>query len=106
MQVFRFQVLVALLLSSQTKDEITAAAVEKLQTNLPKGLCVEAVLEATPEKLEKLIYPVGFYRRKAASLKRIAEILQARYDGDIPESFEDLISLPGIGPKMVISFYK
>lgn len=47
-----------------------------------------------------LFLQVGFYTRKASNLKKIAKICLLKYDGDIPSSLEDLLSLPGIGPKM------
>lgn len=43
---------------------------------------------------------VGFYTRKATNLKKIAKICLTKYDGDIPSSLDELLSLPGIGPKM------
>lgn len=100
-EVYRFQLLVALLLSSQTKDQVTSAAVEALRGGLHgKGLNVAAV-RATPEpEIDALIQKVGFHRRKAGYLKRVADILHAQYDDDIPPSLEEIVALPGIGPKM------
>lgn len=98
-KVIRFQILVSLLLSSQTKDEVTAAAVERLK-KLPKGLNVPCILETKEDTLAEIIKPVGFYRRKAKSLKAIAKILADDYNQDIPHTAEELMSLPGIGPKM------
>lgn len=94
----RFQVLVSLMLSSQTKDPITWAAVQKLRENGCGN--VHGMLEATEKDIEDLIYPVGFYRRKAIYLKKVAQILKDSYDGDIPDNIKDLCSLPGVGPKM------
>lgn len=94
----RFQVLTSLMLSSQTKDPITWAAVQKLKEH---GLGnVDGILGAKEKDIEDLIYPVGFYRRKAIYLKKVATILKQQYDGDIPGTIEDLCSLPGVGPKM------
>lgn len=58
-QVRRFQVLVSLMLSSQTKDQVTAAAMQKLRAH---GCTVENILTTDDETLGKLIYPVGFWR--------------------------------------------
>ena len=58
----RFQILVSVMLSSQTKDEITAAATRRLQEY---GLSVDSMLNTPVDKIAELIYPVGFYRRKA-----------------------------------------
>ncbi|EGC32185.1 hypothetical protein DICPUDRAFT_8477, partial [Dictyostelium purpureum] len=93
----RFHILVGCLLSSQTKDQVTHAAMVRLKEY---GLNVETVLKTPNEKLETLIHPVGFYRRKAVYLKSIAEILKEKYNGDIPPTFKEIEALPGIGPKM------
>lgn len=94
----RFQVLVSLMLSSQTKDPITWQAVQNLKE---KGMGnVAGILGAKEKDIEDTIYPVGFYRRKAIYLKKVAEILKKDYDGDIPDSIEALCNLPGVGPKM------
>jgi hypothetical protein len=47
-----------------------------------------------------VFYQVGFYIRKASNLKKIAHICLTKYDGDIPNSIEELLSLPGVGPKI------
>jgi endonuclease III-like uncharacterized protein len=58
-QVFRFHNLVALMLSAQTKDQITHAAMGRLKQN---GLSVDMILNTPEEKIQELIYPVGFYK--------------------------------------------
>ncbi|KAL1200350.1 Endonuclease III-like protein [Cardamine amara subsp. amara] len=94
----RFYVLIGTLLSSQTKDHITAAAVERLHQN---GLLTpEAIDKADEPTIKELIYPVGFYTRKATHVKKVAKICLMKYDGDIPSSLEELLSLPGVGPKI------
>lgn len=94
----RFQVLLSLMLSSQTKDPITWAATQRLKDN---GLGNAAAMRLAKEKdIEDLIFPVGFYRRKAIYLKKVAAILDEQYKGDIPDSIEALCKLPGVGPKM------
>ena len=45
-------------------------------------------------------FQVGFYTRKASNLKKIAKICLTKYDGDIPSSIEELLLLPGVGPKI------
>ena len=99
-EVFRYQTLVALMLSSQTKDEITADAIDRLNTGLPGGLNVDSVLEAEPEKLNELIRRVGFHNRKTVYLQKAARILKDKYEGDIPPTIEGLLELPGVGMKM------
>ena len=97
----RFQTLIALMLSSQTKDTTNAVAMKRLQTELPSpGLTLENILEVDPVKLNELIYVVGFHNNKTRYIKAAAEILRDEYKGDIPDTIEGLMSLPGVGPKM------
>ncbi|XP_006304736.2 endonuclease III homolog 2, chloroplastic isoform X1 [Capsella rubella] len=94
----RFYVLIGTLLSSQTKDYITSAAVDRLLQN---GLLTpEAIDKADESTIKELIYPVGFYTRKATNVKKVAKICLTKYDGDIPSTLEELLSLPGVGPKI------
>ncbi|XP_028258011.1 endonuclease III-like protein 1 [Parambassis ranga] len=95
--VRRFQVLVSLMLSSQTKDQVTAAAMQKLRAH---GCTAENILATDDEKLGTLIYPVGFWRSKVKYLKLTSAMLQKECGGDIPNSVEGLVRLPGVGPKM------
>ncbi|XP_020885821.1 endonuclease III homolog 1, chloroplastic isoform X2 [Arabidopsis lyrata subsp. lyrata] len=94
----RFAVLLGALLSSQTKDQVNNAAIHRLHQN--SLLTPEAVDKADESTIRELIYPVGFYTRKATYMKKIARICLVKYNGDIPSSLDDLLSLPGIGPKM------
>ncbi|XP_059432517.1 endonuclease III homolog 1, chloroplastic-like isoform X2 [Corylus avellana] len=94
----RFAVLVSSLLSSQTKDNVTHGAIQRLLQN--GLLTADAIDKADEATIKTLIYPVGFYTRKATNLKKIAKICLMKYDGDIPSSLEELLLLPGIGPKM------
>ncbi|XP_020786018.1 endonuclease III-like protein 1 isoform X2 [Boleophthalmus pectinirostris] len=96
-QVKRFQVLVSLMLSSQTKDQVTAGAMERLRAH---GCTVENILSTEDETLGKLIYPVGFWKTKVKYLKLTCAMLQKEFGGDIPNSTEGLVRLPGVGPKM------
>uniref|UniRef100_A0A914VXM8 Endonuclease III homolog n=1 Tax=Plectus sambesii TaxID=2011161 RepID=A0A914VXM8_9BILA len=96
-KVKRFQVLLSLMLSSQTKDQITAAAMERLKTS---GCSIDDVLRYTEAQIEQMITPVSFYKRKAIYIRKAAAILKDRYDNDIPTTVELLCELPGVGPKM------
>lgn len=96
----RYQTLTALMLSSQTKDPVTAAAIKNLQQNLPGGLNLESILAVDPERLNELIGKVGFHNLKTKYIKRTAEILREEWDGDIPDTIEGMVALPGVGPKM------
>ncbi|KAG1174983.1 hypothetical protein G6F70_004412 [Rhizopus microsporus] len=99
-KVQRFQTLIALMLSAQTKDTVTSAAMVKLQKELPNGLNLESILNIDVESLDKMIKSVGFHSKKAKYIKKTAEILRDQYEGDIPDTIEGLTSLPGVGPKM------
>lgn len=96
-ETFRFQVLLALMLSSQTKDEVTSAAMMRLRKH---GCTVDSMIEIPTSDLEKLLCPVGFYKKKAVFIKKAAEVLKEKYNGDVPNSLEGLCSLSGVGPKM------
>ncbi|KAM8779910.1 endonuclease III-like protein 1 isoform 1-T1 [Rhynchonycteris naso] len=96
-KVRRYQVLLSLMLSSQTKDQVTAGAMQRLQA---QGLTVENILQTDDRTLGTLIYPVGFWRTKVKYIKQTSAILQQNYGGDIPASVAELVALPGVGPKM------
>ncbi|KAK4546950.1 hypothetical protein LTR36_001682 [Oleoguttula mirabilis] len=97
----RLQTLIALMLSSQTKDTVTAAAMKNLQADLPGGhFCLESLLKVEPTELNRLIEKVGFHNNKTKFIKAVAIILRDKFDGDIPDTIEGLVSLPGVGPKM------
>lgn len=95
----RFQILVALLLSSQTKDEVTSQAVARLNTEF-NGMSAVKIAHQSADRLAELIYPVGFYKKKGEYLKKVAEILVEKFQGDVPQHYEQLCSLPGVGQKM------
>lgn len=96
----RFQTLIALMLSSQTKDTTTFAAMRNMQDNMPGGFTLSSVLKIAPEELNALICKVGFHNNKTKYIKATAEILARDFKGDIPDTIDGLISLPGVGPKM------
>lgn len=99
-KVNRFQILVGLMLSAMTKDAVTSAAFNRLNSQLPGGLTVTSVAEASQSTMEDLIIPVGFFRRKAGYLIETAKILRDKYSGDIPTTLKEICALPGVGPKM------
>lgn len=106
-KVKRFHTLTALMLSSQTKDTTNAVAMNRLQTQLPAyqegapvGLNLENILAVDPKLLNQLIWVVGFHNNKTKYIKATAEILRESWNGDIPDTIEGLMSLPGVGPKM------
>ncbi|KAH8741484.1 endonuclease III [Cryptosporidium ryanae] len=94
---WRFHVLVAAFLSSQTKDQVTYSCMNRL---IEYGLTPESINKIKIESLRELLYGVGFYNTKAKNLKEISRILLEHYSGVVPDKYEQLIRLPGIGPKM------
>lgn len=91
-----FQVLIATMLSAQTKDAVTHAASTRLfdVARTPKAMAKLRVSE-----IERLIYPVSFYRNKAVHVRRTCEQILARYAGVVPDTMEELLTLPGVGRK-------
>ena len=96
-KVWRFQVLVALMLSSQTKDAVVGNTMRALQEH---GLDVENIHATSAEDLNALINKVGFHNNKTKYLKQTCEILLEKYEGDIPPTAAQMMELPGVGPKM------
>jgi endonuclease-3 len=96
-KVYRYQVLTALMLSSQTKDAIVGEAMRGLQKH---GLTVENIHTTDDTTLNQLIGRVGFHNNKTKYMKLVAEILVLQYNGDIPRTADEMIALPGVGPKM------
>ena len=99
-EVQRFQTLVSLMLSSQTKDEITYAACKRLLGGVKGGFTAAGVAATPIPELETLIFPVGFYRNKAKFIQAAGKDCVEKYGGDIPRSVEELCKLKGVGPKM------
>ena len=91
-----YRTLISTLLSSRTKDETTLTASKRLFKTAPD---IYRLKELNQTKIKKLIFPVGFYKTKAKHLKKLAEIIINKYQGKIPNTREDLISLPGVGRK-------
>ena len=91
-----FQVLVATMLSAQTRDEITQAASTRLfrEARTPR-----AMLSLTTRRIERLIYPVSFYRHKARHVRATSRILIDRHGGRVPRAMDELLTLPGVGRK-------
>lgn len=93
----RYQALLSLMLSSQTRDEVTHAAMQRL---IQHGCSLKNILNTSDEALGKLIYPVGFWKTKVKYIKKTSEMIRDNYDGDIPNSVTELCKLSGVGPKM------
>ena len=91
-----FQILIATILSLRTKDTTTYKASLEL---FAKADTPRKILELSIEELEKLIYPVGFYHRKALTIQAICEKLLEEFDGKVPSSLDTLLSFKGVGRK-------
>ncbi len=91
-----FQLLIATLLSSRSKDSTTIPIVKRLFKIYPQA---KNLLAAKLTDLEKILYGVGFYHTKARHLKELSKIVLEKYNGTIPETFPELITLPGVGRK-------
>jgi endonuclease-3 len=91
-----FLVLISCLLSLRTKDTVTFPASMRL---FDRARTPEQLLKLPISKIEKLIYPVGFYRRKAQLMHTVSKDLIVRFDGKVPHTQEELLSISGVGRK-------
>lgn len=91
-----FQVLIGTILSARTKDETTAEACHRLFKKAPT---VEKLAKLSEPQIADLIFPVGFYKTKARHLKAAAHQLITEFGGQVPDTMDDLLSLPGVGRK-------
>jgi len=96
-EVFRFQILIALMLSSQTKDMVVGDAIRALQAH---GLTVENICNTPADKVNQLIQKVGFHNNKTRYIKETVKVLKEKYYCDIPPTAEEIMNLSGVGPKM------
>ena len=91
-----FKVLISCIISLRTKDEVTEVSSKNL---FKYASTPEEIIKLSPEKISNLIYPAGFYKRKGVQIFNISKILIETYSGNVPDSFEKLINLPGVGRK-------
>ncbi len=91
-----FKVLVATILSARTKDEVTAAASRRLFSRVDTS---DDLTGLTVAELEKIVFPVGFYRNKAKYLAALPGVLEQEFGGRVPDTVEELVKLPGVGRK-------
>lgn len=91
-----FTTLISCLLSLRTKDDVTAKASYRLfkKYNTPNQL-----ITVSEKELESLIFPVGFYKTKAKRIKDISKTLLEVYNGEVPDDFNELLRLKGVGRK-------
>lgn len=102
---YRLQTLIGIMLSSQTKDEVTAKAMYNitkycLEKFNSRGISLNAMLQIDEPTLDELIRSVGFHTRKAKYITQTCQILVDRFGSEIPTTPNDMLSLPGVGPKM------
>jgi len=91
-----FETLVSTILSLRTKDKVTEAASHRL---LKRASTPEELISLSPRDIERLIYPVGFYRTKARNLLDTCRSLLRDHRGKVPRNMEELLKLPGVGRK-------
>lgn len=99
-----YKVLIACILSLRTKDKVTDEAAERLfkKASIPKEM-----LKLSEKQIQKLIYPVGFFRNKTKTIKEISKTLVTKYNSKVPDELEDLLKFKGVGRKtanIVITF--
>ena len=91
-----YKVLVRTILSQRTKDENTDQATNNLFEKYPD---IHAVVDAPIDDVKELIRPAGFYNVKAARIQEVSRILIDQYGGEVPDTVEEMIKLPGVGRK-------
>ena len=91
-----FLVLISCILSLRTQDETTHQASRRLFTLATRP---EEMIALSPKKIEKAIYPVGFYRNKTGTILDISTTLIEKYEGRVPDEIDELLKLKGVGRK-------
>jgi len=91
-----YLILISTILSLRTKDEVTAVASEKLFAFAATPV---EMVRLTEEQIVRAIYPVGFYRNKAKTIRHVSQELIDKYDSRVPDTMEALLSLKGVGRK-------
>ena len=91
-----WKVLVATILSARTKDEVTAAAVRRL---FPIIKTLQGLSDLSLSEIEKIIHPSGFYKNKAKYLSKLPIAVDDLFDGELPDTVDELVKLPGVGRK-------
>jgi endonuclease-3 len=91
-----FRTLIGVVLSQRTKEEVSFPATDRL---FKKAKNIYGILKLQEKEIEKIIYPVGFYKQKAKRIKQICKILKENSNSKVPETREELMNLPGVGGK-------
>jgi endonuclease-3 len=91
-----FHVLISCILSLRTQDATTAQASRRL---FQLAETPETMARLSPKTIEKAIFPVGFYRTKAKSIRTICRVLNEKYSGKVPDEIDELLQFNGVGRK-------
>ncbi len=91
-----FKILIATVLSLRTKDDVTKSACERLFAVADRP---ETMMRLAVSRIEKLIYPVGFYKVKSNNIINICNVLVSRYGGRVPDTIDELLTFKGVGRK-------
>ncbi|CAE7800497.1 nth-1 [Symbiodinium necroappetens] len=96
-----FEVLVAVMLSAQTKDGVTYKTMQDLRAH---GLSAQKIVDMPIERLTKLVGKVNYHRRKAVYMKKTSQLLLEKYSGSVPDQLCQLLELPGVGEKTALLY--
>lgn len=91
-----FRVLIACLLSLRTQDTVTGPAAARL---FARARTPRTMLRLPARRIARIIYPVGFYRTKARTIRTVCRLLLERFGGRVPDDLDTLLTLPGVGRK-------
>lgn len=91
-----YKVLVACVLSLRTKDEVMIPASQRL---FAVADTPQKMVALSPETIEKLVFPVGFYKTKAQSIIDFSQKLLDEFGGNVPDTIDELLTLKGVGRK-------
>ncbi|UCH72392.1 MAG: endonuclease III [Thermoplasmatales archaeon] len=91
-----FTTLISCILSLRTKDEVTDKASIRLLKDYDTP---QKIINVSEEEIKSLIYPVGFYKTKSKRIRDISKILIEKYSGKVPDTFDELLKLKGVGRK-------
>ncbi|MCK4544784.1 endonuclease III [candidate division WOR-3 bacterium] len=91
-----YRILISTILSLRTKDNVTSIASKKL---FQKARTPFQMLKLNKKEIENLIFPVGFYHRKAENILEISKTLVENYNAKVPSSIDELLKFKGVGRK-------
>jgi endonuclease-3 len=91
-----FKILISTIISARTKDEVTGPATERLFAIADSP---EEMSSLSEERIEKAIFPAGFYHTKAKAIRKASKELVEWFGSHVPDTIEELLTLPGVGRK-------